>query len=276
MTTEVSYAITYVRPDSDQLLFLFTGNKEGMTLPPMDFIRKTGIGNRNIVIFRDPHHSCYLKGLCDEYGSMDGIVAWQKEKLADRFSHVREIYCVGTSGGGGPAIYTAYHLRARAAWSFGGRIARLGKIQERDRHREDFHLETLGRKIPGRMTPEERARISMALEQPEVRELRRNLTEIPEKILDLEWIDRLAGRIRTDPVPTDFHLYYAPTNDVDRTFAEAFRDLPRACLHPVTPSWGDSPPPPRASLGAADHLVVNMLDSMGGLSAIFAPYLNHP
>ena len=65
--------VTYVRPDSDQLFILFTGNANRMVYSPMEFVSKTGIGDRNLAIVRDPYTTCYQKGISETYSSLDGI-----------------------------------------------------------------------------------------------------------------------------------------------------------------------------------------------------------
>src|SRR6266542_3812391 len=123
MFTQTDFSISCVRPESHQIFFLFVGIWNAVTINTIDFLRATAIGDRNIVIVKDPHPThCYQRGVSDEYDSLDGIARWQQEQLAGPFAHVREVFCAGTSAGGGAAIYTGYQLRARAAWSLGGRV----------------------------------------------------------------------------------------------------------------------------------------------------------
>ena len=272
MSPEVDFAVSIVRPDSPQLFLLFPGNADVMTIDPLEFIRTTGIGSRNIVIFRDPFRSFFHEGFSGEYRGMDGIVRWQKERLADRFPHVREVFCVGTSSGCGATIHSAYQLKARAAWSFGGRYPRPGALQESDRYRSELFLKTIGRESPVTMTPEELRLITRAVGQPEAQEKVMQLTENPDTILDWDWLRRMAGEIRGTPGGTDFHFYYARTNDVDRCFAEGFQGCPGVALHPVIPPWGDRPPRP-GSFNKPDHLIVPILKQTGELPSVFASYL---
>jgi glycosyltransferase involved in cell wall biosynthesis len=149
MLTQTRFSISYVRPESHQLFFLFVRVWESMTLHPLEFLRATAIGDRNIVIMKDPHSGhCYQKGVSEEYNSLDGIVRWQREQLASQFPHVTEIFCAGASAGASPAIYTGYHLGARAAWSLGGRIVKPEKTVERDRAVQELYKRVIGRPIP--------------------------------------------------------------------------------------------------------------------------------
>lgn len=270
MSPDSDFSVCYVRPESSQLFFLFTGNAEQLMFHPMDFIRKTGIGGRNIVILRDPFQACYRKGVAKEYDSLDGLVRWQKEQLAGRFSHVREVFCVGTSGGGGPAIFTGHHLGAKAVWSLAGRLPLPPVVKAQQDAFEATARRVLGHPGSGMMTPEERSKVAKALDSPEGRDLRWELGENPDTVLDRGFLDQLVGLLRDRPGATHYHFYYAVTNSLDELTAEAFRGCPGARLHPIT---SISLPRDSALLANPDHLIVLILDRMGKLSSVFSEYL---
>ena len=273
MPHEPDNAMCYVRPDSDQLFFLFTGLGEGLNIHPLDFIRQTGIGSRNIVIFHDPHRACYREGISKEYDSLDGIVRWQRERLADRFAHVREVFCAGSSGGAFPAIYTGYRLGAKAAWSFAGCVAMPSVIAERERTSIEISRKVTGRSRLGKLTEDERARLAQTMDQPEMRQLRQNLCENPDMVLDWERINHFVGLLRDTPNATQLHLYYVPTNPLDRPFAEAFRGCPQVTIHPLTDPRGEEPAPKHLVFYRIDHEVVVILQYTGNLPGVFSSYL---
>lgn len=274
MTTVAAdvFHVSYVRPESHQLFFLFVGVWEPLTIHTLDFMRNAAIGDRNMVILKDPYGvHCYWRGLSDEYSSLDGIVRWQQEQLATRFPHVREVFCVGTSAGASAALHTACRLRARAAWSLAGRVARADVLQQRERVASELYQTTLGRPALGLPTPEERAALEQAFGTPEVRALRWQLTGNPATVVAQEQVAALVDVVRGCNAGTDFHFYYATTNAIDRQFAETFRCCPRAALYPITP------PPSDGSTDIVfrdpDHGIVAILHKMGRLGSVFSAYL---
>jgi hypothetical protein len=273
MHCETEFSISYIRPESHQLFFLFVGAGESLTIKTLDFIRTTAVGDRNIVIIKDPYYGhCYQSGISAEYNSLDGIVQWQQEELQSRFPHVREVFCAGTSAGGGAAIHTAYRLRARAGWSLAGRIVNTGLIEERDRVSKDFYQKIIGRPNFRQADPDEHAKLVAAFEDPEMRELRWNLTGNPETVVAWPSVEALVNLLHEDSVSTDFHFYYATTNVIDRKFAEAFQTCPRVALHPITPPeswhWKEN-----ISFTEPDHGIVTMLYEMSQLGTVFSAYL---
>jgi hypothetical protein len=272
MLAQTDFSISYVRPESHQLFFLFVGVWESMTLPALDFLRATAIGDRNIVIFKDPFHGqCYQRGVSAEYDSLDGIARWQQDALVSKFSHVREVFCAGASAGGGAAIHTACRLRARAAWSLGGRIVQGHIVEQRDRVSKAFYERVIGRPSLQQVTPEEQATLVEAFSEPDMRQLRWDLTGNPETVAARDCIDRLVHLLRGHSTPTDFHFHYAVTNAIDREFAEAFTGCPHVTLHPFTPpakDWSQD-----VTFRDPDHQIVQMLLGMGTLETLFSAYL---
>jgi hypothetical protein len=269
---QTDFSISYVRPDSPQLFFLFVGIWNAMTINTVDFLRATAIGDRNIVILKDPHQThCYYRGVSDRYPSLDGITEWQREQLAGPFAHVREVFCAGTSAGGGAAIHCGYRLRARAAWSFGGRVVKPEVAAERDRVAMDLYRRVIGRPALERLTAEEQARLVEALKDPEMQRLRWDLTGNPDTLVAGERVRDLVDLLGANSVPTHFHFYYATTNAIDREFAQAFQDCPGVTLHPIVPpptDWSQD-----VIFRDPDHGIVSMLYEMGRLGTLFSDYL---
>ncbi len=272
MELDVDFAHCYVRPECPQLFFLFTGNAENLQLHPMDFMRKTGIADRNIVIVRDAHQAGYRKGVSKEVDSLDAIVQWQRELLSHRFPHVREVFCAGSSGGGGPAIYTGHHLEAKAVWSFAGRLPRPSIAAAGLIAKTEFLRRVLGRDHVGPMTRDESERFWKAVQTPEVRQMRWDLGENPDTVLDRDFLAQLVGLLREKSTATHYHLYYAVTNCLDEVTAEAFRGCPGVTIHPIMDL---SPERMFAAviLTDPDHLVIMILDRMNKLSPVFSGYL---
>lgn len=272
MQTQTRFSITYVRPESHQLFFLFVGVWESMTIHALDFLRGSAIGDRNIVLLKDPYCGhCYQRGLSDEYDSLEGIVRWQKEQLASQFPHVTEVFCAGASAGGSPAIYTGYQLKARAAWSLGGRIVRPEMVVERDRVVKDLYQRVIGRPVPNGLTPEEHSRLVDVFSTPDVRKLRWDLSGNPETMVPQDRVNTLVDVLRQNSTPTQFHFYYARPNAIDREFAEAFRGSPNVNIHAFEPppfDWSQD-----VTFRDPDHNIVQMLHEMGQLGRLFADYI---
>ncbi len=270
--TQNEFSVCYVRPESRQLFFLFTGLAGG-AVHALDFIGLTGIGDRNIVIFKDRRSgNCYQQGVSEEYDSLDGIVRWQREQLAGQFAHVREVFCAGSSAGGPPAIHTASRLGGRAAWSISGRIVTPTNIDDRKRVSAELYRRVIGRSTLDTLTPDEYAKLVEALNEPETRKRRWDLVHNPETVTAHAQVAAMVDVVRANTAPTDLHFYYATTNAIDVRFAQAFRDCPRVACHPVTlPPMNR--PEDTVSFSEPDHGILPMLIETGQLRAMFADYL---
>lgn len=269
--TDADVSLTYVRPESPQLFFLFSGVWDPLTIHALEFMRASGIGDRNIVLIKDPYPGhCYRRGLSVEYPSLDGIVAWQRQLLATTFPHAREVFCLGASAGGGAALFTACRLGARAAWVLGGRIVRPEAVEERECVSREVYTRLLGRPTLDMPTPEERARLVEAFRDPELQRRRWDVTGNPDRLIDGAAVEQLVEVARACPAGTDLHLHYATTNVIDRRFADAFCDCRAVTLHPIEP-----PPeaPDDITFRDPDHGVMLILHRMGRLQELFAPYL---
>jgi hypothetical protein len=267
-------AAIYRRPQSDQLFCFFTGGAAMLNINPLDFIQKTGVGHTNIIIFRDPYKVGYRRGISANCPTLDAIVSWVKTQLVGPLSHVRQVLCAGTSGGGVAAIYLGYHLAARAVWSLGGRIAPPNVGLEREKLADEVFQRVLGRTRPCLLTKEDWRKLRHALAQPDLANRVRELTR-PDLINDPAQMAELLDLLGQNDGRTEFHFYYAPTNRVDRAFAETFRRCAFVTLHEVTRPSKDSEDE-ADPFNDPDHLVVPMLDACGQLDSLFARYVMQP
>lgn len=105
------------RADCAQLFFVYTGLRRRMQLAPLEFMQRTSIIDRNMVVFRDLFEQLYQRGIGPQVGSLPAFLRWQEELLG-KFPSVRHRYCIGTSGGGYAALLSGYLLRADVVWAF--------------------------------------------------------------------------------------------------------------------------------------------------------------
>lgn len=260
-----------LRPQSDQLFCLFTGNAGLLNINPVDFIRRTGIAQSNILIFRDPYDACYQQGISPECSSLDGIAAWIGAQLDGPLSHVRDIFCAGTSSGGLPAIHVGYHRAARAVWSLGGRVARPSVVAQRERLANEVYLRVLGHSKPCPLTKAEKVKLREAVATPALTRRVQDVTD-PRLLNDRELMAPLLHLLARNEAQTRFHFYYAITNAIDRGFAETFQGCSFVTLHPVVPPSAE-PEDESDPFNDPDHLVVPMLEANGALEDLFSAYL---
>ena len=130
--------VMHVREKCSQLFFLYPGVQMAMAgMKPLEFIQASGLGNRNLVLFRDIF-KVYMHR--SENGDTLRALRDVERNCRDRMPHVREVYCIGVSAGALPAILGGCHVDADAVWCFGprppsrsgvpdgGRIRRTAKL----------------------------------------------------------------------------------------------------------------------------------------------------
>lgn len=264
------FSVSYVRPESRQLFFIFTGRGAG-TVNTLDALKQTDIGTRNLVVLRDPHGGCYEYGLSPDYPSLDAIGVWQQEHLAAHFPHVAETFCMGVSSGGLTAIHAASRLHVRAAWSFAGRVVRPEVVQERFRLASALYQELIGRPRTGRVTQEEQAKLEQAFSSPELQCMRSRLCEDPATVIEWQQLRAVVQAVTDARAPTNYHFYYTDTNAVDRECAEAFRGLPNVELNPIHPDPRHLDPD--IGFDEPTHSVVEVLIQMRRWPTMFSEYL---
>jgi hypothetical protein len=106
------------RNDCAQLFFIYQGFGDRLMMPAMQFLKETGLLDRNLVMFRDIHKQFYLKGFSESVGDLPSMVRWQ-EQYAASLPHVRDSYCLGTSMGAFASIVCGHLLKAKTVWAFG-------------------------------------------------------------------------------------------------------------------------------------------------------------
>ena len=272
MLIQTEFSVSCVRPESSQLFFIFTGTGlRPAGVHTMDVVDRTAIGNRNIVILKDPYGGCYERGFSDDYASLDGILRWLQEEQARHFPHVRDVFTMGTSCGGLAAIQAARHLGARAAWSFSGRLVKPEVIEERLRVSATLYQDVIGRTRLGELTDEEQRKLDTVFGTPEMKELRWRLADNPSTIISRALLHEMVADVKDRGSSTDCHLYYVTSNAVDRECSEAFRDCANVNLHPVTPEPVHLGKP--VGFTEPDHSIIPILYRLGRLPTLFADYL---
>jgi hypothetical protein len=245
-------------------------------MDPLRFFQVTGIGECNILVFRDPYKAGYQKGISADYPNPDGIVEFIRHEVARWFPHVTEVLCVGTSSGGLPAIYCGLQLKARAIWCFGGRVCKPNAVAERDAEIRAFVRRCLGREPPAvigamSLTQSERAMLRQGLSVAKEQQLFWRLNDDPDTIIDHAAL-RAVIKLKNDRRNyTMLHLYYSPDNAADAFVARSFEGLCNVRLHPVE----CAPDASAISLtGSSTHIVAKRLDEQGRLGEVFRGYLS--
>ena len=102
---------------SDELFFIFAaaGTTAGAT--SREFLKRTRLLERNVVMLRDRRNAYYLEGISDDLPTCATLVGWLRQ-TRERMSHVRRCYCIGSCMGGYAAIWFGHYLDADVVWSF--------------------------------------------------------------------------------------------------------------------------------------------------------------
>jgi hypothetical protein len=227
--------------ECSQLFFLFSGLQRTIGgMRALGFLKKSGLENRNVVMFIDPHKAGYRKGISAELKTLDDVVQWQRD-YCTRMPHVKDVYSIGVSAGSFPSIYAAYHLKATAAWTFGARPQ--------------------GQQFWGQ-DPE-----ALLIEQA-ARNEDPNESPLDYCMFDEEIIMIVRDLLRKSNGITQYHLYYSPSNYCDSLAHTFLSDLPGTVAHPIT-APADYP---HATGPNWDHKVLPIIQHMGWLSDVFPPF----
>ena len=250
--------VTSTRKNCSQMFFIYTGafqNVAGMS--PLDFLQQTGLANRNFIVFRDPYRVAFRRGISEEVNDFPALLDWQTQYLAD-LPHVKEIYCLGVSAGGIPAILSGHHHEAKTVWSFGARPPVEDWATEYDRQK------TRGDTLLGRVQ----------LYGKKLARKLRMLTKTPAKapfrigVVDTELIKRAAEDLKAANGKTEYRLYYIPSNLTDVYVHGFLKDSPGAVSMPIEPP----PDYPHMYEPGWDHLVLPVLKAKGDLKDLFPPF----
>jgi len=126
--------VTWKRPDSTELFYVFQGRRMRLTMEPLTFFRATGLMDVNLVMVRDYNQCFYHAGINRE---LQDIGALRHHLLACRegLPHVRRSFCLGSSMGGYAAILFGHYLKADVVYAFSPQtlidLERLGMMAGR-------------------------------------------------------------------------------------------------------------------------------------------------
>jgi hypothetical protein len=272
-----SATVLRVNPLSHKLFLTFTGNAHRLMMDPVAFMKITGIVDHNILLFRDPYMAGYRRGFSEELPNLDQAIEYVHRELLGPLAHVSEIYTIGTSSGGYPALYLGLQLSVQAIWIFGGRICRVTTVDERDSALRRIFLRVTGQHLPLRISScsfsdSELHEWTLFLRTKSGQEELRNITENPSSILDHQLLQKLVDLTWSSRHASEVNFYYSPQNKVDLHVAESFIGAPLVKLHPVHYDQGEAED--LDFLGrSSSHVVAKLLHDQGILVDVFRDYL---
>ncbi len=103
-------------PESDLLIISFTGFGGGLMSSPHDFFSTTLLMGCNRILIKDPSRRLCLGGIGGESNSLERL----RERLQKDMEEIgaRRTFCIGTSGGGFPAILFGHLLQVQTVYAF--------------------------------------------------------------------------------------------------------------------------------------------------------------
>lgn len=111
------HTVIRARIDCAQLFNLYMGHGPGLMLPPLQFISKTKLLNRNLLSFRDRYVRFYQDGIGSNVQGLERFLSYQRQER-DLMSWVKHSYCIGSSVGGYAAILSGHVNEAETVWAF--------------------------------------------------------------------------------------------------------------------------------------------------------------
>jgi hypothetical protein len=241
MYTQRDNIITITRTDCSQLFFIYTGLRLRVGgVPALDFLKKSGLANRNIVLARDPHKAGFRLGISESIPDLHSLVDWQAE-VRHELSHVSQVYCIGNSAGGLAAIVAGHQLEAATVWSFGTRpppkrrwLYPPGKNQQESYARHPYS-----------------ARLPESRSDPDSKFSAR---------LDTAGLNEAMERLSNSNGTTEYRLYYVPSNEPDSFVHRHLSKCPGTVSCPIEPMPGWS-----------EHMILSILDARDELPSLFPP-----
>jgi hypothetical protein len=247
--------VMHVREKCSQLFFLYPGVQMAMAgMKPLEFIQASGLGNRNLVLFRDIF-KVYMHRA--ENGDTLRALRDVERSCRDRMTHVREVYCIGVSAGALPAILGGCHVDADAVWCFGPRPPSQSGVPDGGRVK---HMPSFARGA----FENGKAAVRRLLNAP-------YRSRLNESRLDIDLINEVVGRLESHQGKTQVQLFYVPSNEPDSFVTR------RLCVAPRTTAYAVEPPrdyPARFTSIAWDHTVVPILKEKGQLATLFPPFVS--
>ncbi|WP_035250991.1 hypothetical protein [Actibacterium atlanticum] len=108
---------TLKRKKCAQQFMMFAGLwRDYMSAAP-DFLRNSGISDRNTMVLRDPYDTFYERGVSSDISSSELLTEWIYNYLR-KAPHIREAYTVGNSAGAYAAIYFGCKLGVDEVFAF--------------------------------------------------------------------------------------------------------------------------------------------------------------
>jgi hypothetical protein len=115
--------ICLTRANCAQMFFIYSGHANRV-VNFLKLIERTGLGDRNLAIIRDPYHENYARGVSDDIPDLVSLFEWHKAHLR-QLPQVTDVYHIGSSSGGYGALLFGHLLGAKKVWAFGPRTAQL-------------------------------------------------------------------------------------------------------------------------------------------------------
>jgi hypothetical protein len=260
-------AVLIRREGCSQLFLVFTGiHARVFGLGPLEFIRKAGLDDRNLVILNDPATSGFLAGCSETIDSFEALLAWQREIVAD-MPHVRHVHTIGISSGALAAILSASLLGGESSWIFGPRMHSLRQLATTERARgagTDYELALTDRLLLSAQTWQARLRNLLRMTA------RESLPPPPVVDAWLRDFQPMLSQLKTANSAVH-NLYYVPTNPIDSMIVDHLsRHCPGIRLHVVTPP--DDYPREAQRRPGWDHLIIPIMIARQQLHSLFPPF----
>ena len=257
--------VTSTRPDCSQLFFVFTGIiQKVLGLPPLDFLQKARLANRNFVVLKDPSKRGFRCGVSDEIPDLESLFDWQRNYVLG-LSHVREVYCIGVSAGAIPAIMAGHYLGAEGVWAFSGRPP--SEKWTRQQAPAGFVRNIISKNTRYLRDYARRYRVITSKALANAIEIPAD-TKLDMSMIDSHLIDQAVAKLNNHNGKTEYRLYYVPSNAPDAYVNQRLADCPGTVSVPVHPP-ADYPHIHETSW---DHNVLSVLNAKGSLSELFPPF----
>jgi hypothetical protein len=116
--------LTLVREDCDQLWFVYAGYRGNLSVDALTFLSRARLFERNLAFFRDSGGDFYQGGVSESVSSFSALLEWHRGFLRT-LSHVRRVFCLGTSMGAVAALIFGRLLGVEQVWAFAPPTTRL-------------------------------------------------------------------------------------------------------------------------------------------------------
>jgi hypothetical protein len=261
----VEHNAVLIRRDDCPRLFLVFGGLvgRGMGFKPLEFVKRAGLDERNLVILKDPRDTGFLAGCSERLRSFEQVLDWLSGVVAG-FAHVRKIYSIGMSSGGVAAMLAANRLGGECSVIFAPRMHSLriaGATEEVRASATPVAAPSLAERILLSTYPLER-RLRAGLRLPARAPLP------PRSVLE-------AGRADFQPMLSALeasrnsavhNIYYVASNAVDRVTVEYLAGrCKQVRAHRVTVP--DGPDGTKQKVGW-DHELIRILLAQGQLRSL--------